>query len=108
MRRIHAKPNAREVSACLPWLETEIRAVKPRMVVCLGSTAAQALLGRDFRVTSQRGRPVRTDWAPWTMATIHPSALLRIPDAALRESGYRAFVADLKLVTDQLKQERGR
>ncbi|MDB5294724.1 MAG: hypothetical protein JWO31_707, partial [Phycisphaerales bacterium] len=105
-RRLHVKPNAREVSACLPWLEAEIRAVRPAIVVCLGSTAAQALLGRDFRVTTQRGQPAPSPWAPWTMATIHPSALLRTPDTAARAVGYRAFVADLKLVADELARAR--
>jgi probable DNA metabolism protein len=107
-RRIHAKASAREVSACRPWLETEIRAVKPRMLVCLGSTAAQALLGRDFRVTQQRGQPMKTEWASWTMATIHPSALLRIPDPALRERSHQQFVEDLQLVARQAKKERGK
>lgn len=107
-RRIHAKPSAREVSACRPWLEAEIAAIKPRMLVCLGSTAAQSLLGRDFRVTSQRGQPAESEWAPWTMATIHPSALLRIPDAELRATSHAQFLDDLRLVAAQLKRERER
>jgi DNA polymerase len=107
-RRIHAKPSAREVSACRPWLEAEIAAIKPRMLVCLGSTAAQSLLGRDFRVTSQRGQPAESEWAPWTMATIHPSALLRIPDSELRATSHAQFLEDLRLVAAQLKRERKR
>lgn len=101
--RIHSKPNARDVGACLPWVHAEIAAVKPRMLVCMGSTAAQALLGREFRIMRDRGR-VLTDspHAPWVMATIHPSALLRIPDADLKERTYRDFVGDLAKVKAQL------
>ena len=69
-----------DADACQPWLEREIEVVKPPILVCLGSTAAQALLGRDFRVTARRGQPFETQWSPWTMATVHPSSLLRIPD----------------------------
>lgn len=101
-RRIHAKPSSREVAACLPWLTREIELVKPQMLVCLGSTAAQALLGRDFRVTQSRGEPMETPWAPWTMATIHPSALLRIPDEALRARSHQEFVEDLRKVAKQM------
>ena len=83
-RRIHAKPNWSEIAACRPWLEAELRAVKPEILVALGATAAQALFGRDFRVTKQRGTPVETELAPEALATIHPSAILRA-DGADRE-----------------------
>jgi probable DNA metabolism protein len=107
-RRLHAKPNAREVTACRPWLEEELRLVRPKVLVCLGSTAAQALVGRDFRVTERRGRPFETEWSPWTVATIHPSALLRIPDPALREQSHRQFVDDLALVAGRMREVRAR
>jgi uracil-DNA glycosylase len=105
-RRIHSKPNAREVAACQPWLQREIEIIKPPMLVCLGSTAAQSLLGRDFRVMARRGQPFETQWAPWTMATVHPSSLLRIPDHDAREQSRRLFVEELKLVAKQVKKER--
>jgi len=101
-RRIHAKPSAREVSACQPWLVREIELVQPKILVCLGSTAAQSLLGRDFRVTQRRGEVMQTKWSPWTVATIHPSALLRIPDEAMRASNRKAFVEDLQKVAAQV------
>jgi DNA polymerase len=96
-RRIHAKPNWSEISACRPWLDAELAAVKPRVLVCLGATAAQALLGRSFRVTKERGRPVESDLAESVVATIHPSAILRMEDDE-REEEMRAFVDDLKVV----------
>lgn len=95
-RRIHAKPGAAEIAACLPWLEAEIAAVAPTALVCLGATAAQALLGPKFRVTRQRGVPVASNLAPRVLATVHPSSLLRIPEAAAREAAFTAFVADLR------------
>jgi uracil-DNA glycosylase len=95
-RRIHAKPNAAEIGACRPWLETEIALVKPRVLVCLGATAAQALLGRGFRVSQQRGSPVASPLAPVVGATIHPSAILRAPDDENRRAEMRRFVDDLK------------
>jgi uracil-DNA glycosylase len=94
-RRIHQKPNAAELSACRPWLEAEIEAVKPRVLVCLGATAAQSLLGRQFRVTKQRGEPVDSPLAETVMATIHPSAILRAED---RDAEYAGFVDDLRKV----------
>lgn len=97
-RRIHAKPNASEIGACRPWLETEIALVRPRVLVCLGATAAQALLGRSFRVTRQRGTAIRSPLAPVVMATIHPSSILRAPDDAARQEEMRRFVADLRKV----------
>jgi uracil-DNA glycosylase family protein len=95
-RRIHKKPNAAEIAACRPWLDAEISVLKPRVVVCLGATAAQALLGRDFRVTQRRGEFVESPLAPLVMATVHPSSILRAPDDETRDEGMRRFVADLK------------
>ena len=96
-RRIHQKPNAAEVAACRPWLEAELEVVKPRVLVCLGATAAQALLGREFRVTRERGRQVESDLAENVLATVHPSSILRA-DPADREREYDAFVNDLRVV----------
>jgi DNA polymerase len=101
-RRIHSKPNAREIQACKPWLVAEMQVIKPPIVVALGATAAQALMGNAFRVTKERGVPRETQWAPWTMATYHPSALLRMPDEAARDRAYHEFVSDLKKVAKQL------
>jgi len=102
-RRIHAKPNAREMSACRPWLEAEIAAVRPKLIVCLGATAAQSLMGPQFRITKDRGKILNdTSWAPALIATNHPSAILRVPDAEAREEAYRHFVHDLKIVQQQM------
>jgi len=95
-RRIHKKPNAQEVSACRPWLEAEIKVVKPKIVVVLGAIAAQALLGPKFRVTKQRGEFIKSTLAPYVMATVHPASILRAPDAETRRLEHRRFVADLK------------
>jgi uracil-DNA glycosylase family protein len=95
-RRIHKKPNAAEIVACRPWLEAEIAVLKPKVVVCLGATAAQALLGRDFRVTQHRGEFVESPIASYVMATVHPSSILRAPDDETRHEEMRRFVADLK------------
>src|SRR5437763_2810646 len=95
-RRIHSKPGSMEIAACFPWLEAEIAAVKPDLVVALGATAAQALFGRAFRVTRDRGRPVPSRWAPLAMATVHPSSLLRAPDEETRHREIAHFIADLK------------
>jgi uracil-DNA glycosylase family protein len=100
-RRIHQKPNWSEIAACRPWLDAEFQVVKPRVLVPLGATAAQALLGRQFRVTKDRGRPVESDLAPVVIATIHPSAILRA-DEETREAEMAAFVADLKTVAAHL------
>ncbi len=97
-RRIHAKPLARHVSACRPWLTTEILLTKPKILVCLGATAAQSLFGKGFRVTQRRGEVFSTEWAEWSMATIHPSALLRIPEDAAREQARADFIADMRQV----------
>jgi uracil-DNA glycosylase len=100
-RRIHQKPNWQEIAACRPWLEAELAVVEPRVLVCLGATAAQALLGRQFRVTKERGRPVGSDLAEHVLATVHPSAILR-SDPETREREYAAFVDDLKAVAEFL------
>jgi DNA polymerase len=96
-RRLHKKPNAAEVRACHPWLDEEIRLVKPRVIVLLGATAAQSLLGPRFKVTQQRGKPIRSDWAEAIFATVHPSAVLRAP-ADARAEARKEFFADLKRV----------
>lgn len=101
-RRIHKKPNLTEVSACKPWLEAEMKVVKPRVVVALGATAAQGLLGKDFRVTKQRGEPLEAAFAPTVVATIHPSSILRAPDEAARAAELEGFVADLKVAARSL------
>jgi uracil-DNA glycosylase family protein len=101
-RRIHAKPAWAEINACRPWLDAELAVVKPNVLVCLGATAAQALLGRSFRVTRERGRPVDSDLAPHVVATIHPSAILRA-DAEAREVERAAFVDDLKIAASLLQ-----
>jgi DNA polymerase len=104
-RRIHLKPNAREVSACLPWLRAEANVLKPDLVVALGSTAAQAMLGRDFRVTRDRGRPIEgAEWASRVIATVHPSSILRAPDDAARHEAMSAFEADMRVVKKQLDE----
>jgi uracil-DNA glycosylase family protein len=95
-RRIHKKPRQSEIEACRPWLDDELAIVKPRALVCLGATAAQALLGRQFRVTAQRGDLVPSPLAPLVFATVHPSSILRAPDEETRHREYRRFVDDLK------------
>src|SRR5467141_4245204 len=97
-RRIHKKPNAREITACRPWLEAEISLVKPKVIVCLGATAAQALLGTQFRVTKLRGQFIESTLAPYIMATVHPSSILRAPDDETRRDEKRRFVDDLKRI----------
>jgi|SRR5438552_247220 len=101
-RRIHAKPDLVEITACLPWLQAEIEVVKPRALVCLGATAAQALLGRTFRVTQQRGQFVSSPLAPLVTATVHPSSILRAPDDEARRAERARFVEDLKKVAKAL------
>jgi DNA polymerase len=95
-RRIHKKPNSREIAACRPWLEAELRAVNPGLLVCLGATAAQAIMGPAFRVTRDRGKVLKSELAPRVLATVHPSSLLRQPDEESREREYKLFVADLR------------
>jgi len=101
-RRIHKKPNAGEISACRPWLDTEIQLVKPRAIVCLGATAAQALLGRQFKVTVHRGTFIPSPLAPFVLATVHPSSLLRAPDEETRRRETKRFIDDLRTVASRL------
>ena len=101
-RRIHKKPNDREITACKPWLETEIALVAPQVIVCLGATAAQALLGKKFRVTKERGKPVRTDRGAVVIATVHPSAVLRAPDPETRARAEADFMGDIQRVAKYL------
>jgi DNA polymerase len=103
-RRIHSKPNAGEVHACRPWLEAEIALVQPDVIVCLGATAAQALLGREFRVSQQRGQVVPSTLARAVTATVHPSSILRAPDEETRHREHRAFVEDLRGVARLLAE----
>jgi DNA polymerase len=98
-RRIHQKPNWSEIAACRPWLDAELEVIQPRVLVCLGATAAQALLGRDFRVSRQRGELVESDLAENVIATVHPSSVLRADDAT-REQEYDALVRDLGKVAE--------
>ncbi len=97
-RRIHKKPSAREIAACRPWLDAEIAALKPSIIVCLGATAAQALLGRTFRVTQHRGEFLESSLAPHVMATVHPSSILRAPDEETRHQQEREFVRDMSRI----------
>src|SRR2546426_3906642 len=103
-RRIHKKPNAHEIAACRPWLEAEISLVKPTVIVCLGATAAQALLGPQFRVTKQRGQFIESTLAPYIVATVHPSSILRAPDDETRRLERRRFIDDLKKVAHVLSK----
>jgi uracil-DNA glycosylase family protein len=100
--RLHKKPNAEEIRACLPWLEAELAVVRPRVLVALGATAAQALLGSSFRVSRQRGEFVDSELAPRVLATVHPSSILRAPDDEARALAYKGFVADLTVVAAEL------
>jgi DNA polymerase len=103
-RRIHQKPSWGEIAACRPWLEAELAVVAPHVLVCLGATAAQALYGRDVRVTRDRGKPLESPLAPVALATVHPSSILRAPDkeSRLREQGL--FVDDLRVAAAALKE----
>jgi DNA polymerase len=101
-RRMHAKPSSREIFACRPWLEAELAAIEPELLVLLGATAAQALLGLQFRITRERGRPRETDWARWTMATYHPAAVVRAIDQQGGAQMHDDFLADLALVAEKL------
>ncbi len=103
-RRIHKKPNSTEIEACRPWLEAEIDTVRPKIIVCLGATAAQALFGKDFRVSKQRGQPIASSLADLVMATVHPSSILRATDET-REEEMEQFIDDLKIVADALNKE---
>jgi DNA polymerase len=103
-RRIHKKPNASEIAACRPWLDTEIGLVQPRAIVCLGATAAQTLLGRQFKLTANRGAFVPSSLAPLVLATVHPSSILRAPDANTRRRETERFADDLRLVARALRR----
>src|ERR671922_1567175 len=102
--RLHKKPNAEEIHACFPWLEAELAVVRPRVLVLLGATAAQALLGASFRVSRQRGEFLDSDLAPRVLATVHPSSILRAPDDEARALAYKGFVADLVVVAEELRR----
>src|SRR3954467_9924406 len=104
-RRIHKKPNAGEIAACRPWLDTEIALVKPRAIVCLGATAAQALLGRQFKVTAHRGEFIPSPLAPLVLATVHPSSILRAPDDETRHLEMKRFTDDLRAVARALSSK---
>jgi len=103
-RRIHQKPDAIHVAACRPWLDAELAIIRPRVLVCLGATAAQTLVGRHVRVTRDHGRPLDSPLAPHVLATVHPSSLLRAPDEAARREAYAGFIADLRVVGRLLDQ----
>lgn len=105
-RRLHKKPDAREISACRPWLDAEVEAIGPHMILCLGATAAQAVLGRHFRLTKHFGQVQTSDLAPWTLATYHPSALLRAPDRSIRHEMRDQFHSDLHLASRELRRYR--
>jgi DNA polymerase len=102
-RRIHKKPNAIEISACRPWLDAELALVRPQIVVLLGATAAQSILGRQFLVTEQRGRWVQSKIAAYVLATVHPSSILRAPDEKSRHEEMQRFIDDLKPVAEQIQ-----
>ncbi len=105
-RRLHKKPTQREVSICCQqWLEREIHLIQPRVIVCLGATAAGALLGRGFRITTQRGRLLESTLAKYVFATVHPSYLLRLPDETQRAAAFASFVEDLRLIRRGIADE---
>ena len=104
-RRIHKKPNQIEITACRPWLDAEIEVVRPKVIVALGATAAQALLGRDFKVTQRRGELIETQDG-LMMATVHPSSLLRAPDNETRHRETARFIEDLKVVSRLLRERK--
>ena len=104
-RRIHQKPSSRDLAACRPWLEAELRVVRPGVLVCLGATAAQAIFGSSFRVTRERGKLLRSQLAPRVVATVHPSSLLRQPDEESRRREYALFVEDLRVALDASRAE---
>ena len=104
--RIHKKPRPDHVRACRPWLIAEIAALEPRVVVCLGATAAQALLGRDFRVTQRRGEAIESPLAPCVVATVHPASLLRAPDDETRRAEIDRFIEDLRTVAKLARDQR--
>jgi DNA polymerase len=101
-RRLHQKPGIREMKACKPWLEAELDAIQPEVVVCLGATAAQSVISPDFRITKQRGDVFHTEYAPVTLATYHPSAILRAPDKSARASMFDLLLEDLRTAARHL------
>ncbi|HKW75279.1 MAG TPA: UdgX family uracil-DNA binding protein [Terriglobales bacterium] len=101
-RRIHKKPNALQIGACRPWLDAEIEVIRPEVVVLLGASAAQGLLGHDFRVTQHRGEWIESELAAYVLATVHPSSILRAPDDDSRHEEMRKFVADLRVAAKQI------
>jgi uracil-DNA glycosylase family protein len=103
-RRLHKKPSMGEIKACRPWLETELSLIKPQVVVCLGSTAAQSLMGPKFKITVERGKFFETPWAPWLTATYHPSAILRMRTETERHAARALFVEDLRGVAAHLRE----
>lgn len=105
-RRIHKKPRASEINACRPWLDAEIAVVRPQVIVCLGATAAQTLIGRDFRVSRDRGKLLQSDLAPRLMATVHPSSILRAPDESARALARTRFLQDLQGLVRFLSEEK--
>lgn len=107
-KRLHQKPNVIQIEACAPWLLAEIEVVAPHVIVLLGATAAQAILGKSFRVTRERGKPVPSNLAPMVIATVHPSSLLRLPDRTMWEEEYARFVADLRVAATAARQPAGR
>jgi DNA polymerase len=102
-RRLHTKPSAREVKACRPWLEAEIEVIRPRTIVCLGATAAQALIGRSFRLTKHLGQLLPSSWAKFILATFHPSSALRAPEPADRRRLKEQLIHDLKIAVKSLE-----
>jgi uracil-DNA glycosylase len=108
-RRIHKKPNTLEITACRPWFEAEVAALKPAIIVCLGATAAQAILGKDFRVSKRRGEVITgAPYAPLIMATVHPSSILRAPDDESRRAETQAFIRELKIAAKAIRASRPR
>jgi uracil-DNA glycosylase family protein len=101
-RRIHQRPDAKQIKACRPWLRAELDVVAPEVLVVLGATAAKSLLGSSFRLTAQRGQPVESDLAPFVIATIHPSAILRGSDSASRDAQREQFTEDLRVAASAL------
>jgi len=105
-RRIHKKPRYSEIHACRPWLDAELKAVRPRVLVCLGASAAQALLGTDFRVSRDRGKVIESSLGPRVIATVHPSSILRAQDDDSRHAQFDAFVKDLRVVAGLVREDK--
>ena len=102
-RRLHSKPSSREIAACRPWLEAEIQIIKPQLIMCLGATAAQSLLGNKFRLTQHRHELLRdSEWAPSLLATVHPASLLRMPDPDARDQAKKEFIQDFRIAAEKV------